>query len=89
MVGTPYYISPELCKGEPYTFNTDVWALGCILHEMVFLRICFNGMSLLKISEAIVNNPHNSNYPKNYSKELGNLIDQMLIKDPRKRPNID
>lgn len=28
VVGTPYYMSPEVCESKPYTFKSDVWALG-------------------------------------------------------------
>ncbi|PIO55878.1 hypothetical protein TELCIR_22732, partial [Teladorsagia circumcincta] len=34
VVGTPYYISPEMCSGKTYNEKSDMWALGCILYEM-------------------------------------------------------
>jgi NIMA (never in mitosis gene a)-related kinase len=37
-VGTPYYLSPELCEGRPYDYKSDVWALGCVTYEMTTLR---------------------------------------------------
>ncbi len=29
-IGTPYYLSPEICDEKPYNEKSDVWALGCI-----------------------------------------------------------
>lgn len=37
VVGTPYYMSPEVCENKPYTFKSDVWALGCVLYELCTL----------------------------------------------------
>ena len=34
MVGTPYYLSPEMCEERPYNEKSDVWALGCVLYEL-------------------------------------------------------
>ena len=28
MLGTPLYLSPELCQHKPYNHKTDVWSLG-------------------------------------------------------------
>ncbi|CAE8603735.1 unnamed protein product, partial [Polarella glacialis] len=38
MVGTPCYLSPEVCKGKPYSYKSDIWSLGCVLFEMMALR---------------------------------------------------
>lgn len=37
IVGTPYYLSPELCADLPYRDKSDVWALGVIVYEV---RVC-------------------------------------------------
>ena len=40
--GTLPYCSPEVLKGEPYNQKTDIWALGCILYEMICLKRAFD-----------------------------------------------
>ena len=46
LVGTPCYISPELCEGKPYGPKSDVWSLGCLLYEMAALRRAFEAPNL-------------------------------------------
>ena len=46
IVGTPYYLSPEIIRSEGYNFKSDIWSLGCILYEMVTLRHAFDANSM-------------------------------------------
>jgi NIMA (never in mitosis gene a)-related kinase len=43
VIGTPYYLSPEICEDKPYDKKSDVWSLGCVLYEMVTLKHAFDG----------------------------------------------
>lgn len=45
-VGTPHYLSPEMCDGKRYGKKTDVWALGCILYEIVCQRKAFEASNI-------------------------------------------
>ena len=86
-IGTPYYLSPELCKDLPYNDKSDVWSLGCVLYEMVTLKHPFEGKTKVEIYDKIIN----CNYEgidKYYSLELRRIIDLLLIKDEKKRPKI-
>ena len=45
-IGTPYYLSPEICENKPYSFKSDVWSLGCVLYELTTLRHAFDSDSI-------------------------------------------
>lgn len=38
-IGTPLYLSPEVCNNQPYGLSSDMWALGCIIYEMCALKV--------------------------------------------------
>lgn len=47
-------MSPELCQSKPYTYTSDVWALGCILYELCTLKKPFEADNLLGLVFKIV-----------------------------------
>jgi serine/threonine protein kinase len=48
-IGTPHYMPPEVWKGRPYSFTSDSWALGCLLYEMVALKVPFEARSMSEL----------------------------------------
>lgn len=85
--GTPYYLAPEQCRGEPYNHKADVWALGCVLYELCALKRAYGGLTLRLIAESIQRDPP-PKVPSVYSAELRALVAAMLRKDPNSRPAI-
>jgi NIMA (never in mitosis gene a)-related kinase len=87
-VGTPYYLSPEICENRAYNHKSDVWSLGCILYELATLTHPFDGASLklliLKILRGIY-----PPVPGRYGKPLKDTVAQMLQKDPALRPSVN
>ncbi len=45
IVGTPSYMAPEQIEGKELTEAVDLWALGCVLHEMLSGTRAFGGNS--------------------------------------------
>uniref|UniRef100_A0A8C0JDN2 Serine/threonine-protein kinase Nek9 n=1 Tax=Chelonoidis abingdonii TaxID=106734 RepID=A0A8C0JDN2_CHEAB len=54
LVGTPYYMSPELCQGVKYNFKSDIWAVGCVVFELLTLKRTFDATNPLNLCVKIV-----------------------------------
>jgi NIMA (never in mitosis gene a)-related kinase len=54
VVGTPYYMSPEICENKDYSFKTDIWSLGVILYELCALKPPFEANSLAALALRIL-----------------------------------
>mmetsp|Transcript_53716 Transcript_53716/g.142842 ORF Transcript_53716/g.142842 Transcript_53716/m.142842 type:complete len:608 (+) Transcript_53716:140-1963(+) len=87
VVGTPYYMSPEVCENKPYTFKSDVWALGCVLYELCVLKHAFSASNLLGLVYKIVSDKYDP-IPDRYSPELNDIIRKLLTKQAEQRPGI-
>ena len=85
-IGTPYYLSPEICEDKPYNDKSDVWALGCILYELCTYKHPFTARSQGGLILKILNSYPDPIY-HGYSEELKNLINIIFDKDFEKRPS--
>lgn len=95
--GTPLYMSPEQCGGKAYARSADVWALGCILYELMALsppwvdRIGAHGAAggIRGLMRVIVSGQIDIvGLRRNYSVETCALLAALLAKDPAKRPSL-
>lgn len=87
VVGTPYYLSPEIIESKPYSNKSDVWSMGVLLYEMCALKPPFNANSLQFLALKIVKGSYEP-LQGNFTKELKSLIAQMLNIDPNRRPSV-
>ncbi|NXU47474.1 NEK1 kinase, partial [Turnix velox] len=87
-VGTPYYLSPEICQSKPYNNKSDIWALGCVLYEMCTLKHAFEAGNMKNLVLKIISGPFPPVSP-HYSYDLRNLLSQLFKRNPRSRPSIN
>ena len=78
-------MSPELFKNKPYSYKSDVWALGCVLYEMLTLQKAFKVANTSKIL-SMVSRREIPTVPDDYDAGLAMLCNRLLNPDPMKRP---
>lgn len=77
IVGTPYYLSPEIIQNSPYNFKSDIWSLGVLLYEMIALKPPFNGSNIHMLAMQIVKGQF-APLPSTYSYELRALVNKLM-----------
>ena len=87
-IGTPYYLSPEICENKPYNNKSDIWALGCILYEMAALKHAFVAGNMKNLIVKIIRGSY-PQLPSHYSGDLRNLVQQLFRRNPQERPSIN
>ncbi|EQB44883.1 G2-specific protein kinase nim-1 [Colletotrichum gloeosporioides] len=85
-VGTPFYMSPEICAAEKYTLKSDIWSLGCIIYELCAREPPFNAKSHFQLVQKIKEGKV-SPLPSCYSSELMGCIKDCLRVNPDHRPD--
>lgn len=87
-IGSPLYMAPEIYLSKPYDNKVDIWGLGCILHQLCCLHPPFFGNDMMSLVSNI-NHLIQKRIPKYFNPKIQKIIDQMLEKDPTKRPSTD
>ena len=87
VVGTPYYLAPEIWKNAMYDYRCDVFSFGCVIFELTALKVPFKGSSIAELFKKIEYGKIPL-LPKQYSNDLTQFIGICLTKNFKKRPNV-
>ncbi len=89
LMGTPYYMSPEQCRGAgDIDHRTDIYSLGCVLYQMLTGRPPFTmqGSGEVLAAHIHVVPKHIGEVEPAIPTKLASLTMQLLEKDPNNRP---
>lgn len=84
--GTMPYISPEQWLGAPATFSDDIWALGCVLYELLAGRLARPYKTAADHVAAAARREYPTPLPDVVPAYLAEAVMAMLDLDPRARP---
>ncbi len=86
-VGTPGYLSPEVCLGKPVDQRSDIFSLGIVMFEMLTGRMPFTDESplglMLEVVKAEIPDVREINH--DVDPEVARILDRMIAKDPAER----
>ena len=86
VVGTVGYMSPEQVQGQAADHRSDVFALGCVLYELISGRRAFKGDSAVETLHAILKeDPPELSGTVALPPALGRIVGRCLEKDPDER----
>jgi len=85
VIGTPFYLAPEMIEGRGYGPRADVWAVGVLAYEIAMGVVPFHADNLPALALKIVGCRYAPLSP-DYSQELKAVIARCLEGDPARRP---
>lgn len=88
--GSPLYMAPEILLQHSYNPSADLWSIGVILYECLFGTAPYSSkttdelLNKIKTKQKIILPPDTK-----ISQKCRNLINRLLVHDPKKRLNFD
>ena len=88
--GTPNYIAPEILDGKTgHSYEVDIWSLGVIIYTLIIGKPPFETRDVKTTYKRIKMNAYSFPETAIISEAAKNLISQILVTDPGKRPTLD
>jgi serine/threonine-protein kinase len=86
-MGTPFYMSPEQCRGVGVDHRTDIYAIGIIMFEMFTGALPFTARSYIDlVNKHLFAEPPSPSRLSSMPRDLETLILRCIAKDPKDRP---
>ncbi|KAK5575600.1 hypothetical protein RB653_006733 [Dictyostelium firmibasis] len=87
MVGSPYYMSPEMIRGEECSYPSDIWSFGICILELLFKKPPHRDSRLKAMFYNAING---IDFPKiRCSIDLKDMLWQCFESNPEKRSSVD
>ena len=86
VIGTPYYLAPEIWLNAKYDYRCDVFSLGCVVYELAMLRPPFRAANVQELFKNVLKG-YFAPLTKEYGRDLNDFIKVCLIGNIKKRPS--
>jgi polo-like kinase 1 len=86
LCGTPNYIAPEVLENNGHSYEVDVWSIGVIMYTLLVGTPPFETNNVKATYKKI--KEIDFTFPNTISSEARDLIEKILVLDPKRRPTI-
>lgn len=87
VLGSPYWMAPEIIQMESSHTSSDIWSLGCTIIELMTGEPPYYHMPQLSAMYHIAETTEPPPFPENISEELRDFLTKCFERDPMKRPS--
>lgn len=87
LIGTPFWMAPEVLSGKEYSEKADVYSFALIIYELVTREEPYQELNLFNLEEHIVEKKLRPKIPDSCHPELYQLMELCWDSDPRERPS--
>lgn len=84
VMGSVHYLAPELAKGEPATVQSDIYALGIVLYEMLTGDVPFKADNAVQVAIMQMRNTMPS--PRSINPSIPQSVENIILKATAKDP---
>ncbi|KAH0576881.1 Kinase, STE STE20 [Spironucleus salmonicida] len=86
-VGSPLYMAPEIANNQFYDQSSDIWSFGICMYQLAHGQLPHQNLTAMEALIAIIQkDPPKCTQKRNFTKQLKEVIESCLVKDPKERP---